>query len=93
MASVYAFCISKEDARDKTKTGWAWTKENKSDWIQCDDLGDFCCPGYNIGEDYIIHNGKAYAVKKSFSDVDNNEFVILAVESQQACDIRINFNE
>ena len=92
MASIYAFCVTKEDAADGTKCGWAWAKENRSKWIQCDDLGDFLCPGYNVGEDYIVHDGKAYAVKKSFCDVDTNSFVLLGVESMQACDVKTNFD-
>jgi len=88
MASIYACCISKEDAADPTKCGWGWVKKNEANWISCDDLGDFCCPGYNIGEDYVVHDGKAYEVKKSFSDVDSNKFILMAVESQIACDIK-----
>ena len=88
MASYYACCIPKEDAQNGSNCGWSYVKAHESDWIQCDDLGDFLCPGYNIGEDFIVHDNKAYYVKKAFCDVDSKKFVLVGMESIQGCDTK-----
>ena len=87
MASYYACCIPKEYAKNGINCGWAWVKAHESEWIACDDLGEFVSPGYNIGEDFFVKNNTVYSVKKTFCDIDSGKYVIVGMESIQGCDL------
>lgn len=92
MASYFYCLLSKEEAEDPTKIGYAYAKTKESEWIQNDDLGDFLSPGYNIGNDFIVYEDKVYFIKKTFCDISNSRYIFLGIESMNGCDIKV-FNE
>lgn len=93
MASHYYFMLTKEEwQHDPSKTGFAYAKQHKDRWVQNEDIGEYLAPGYNVGEDFVVYEDKVYWVKKTFTDISNNEILTLCMESVQACDIRENFD-
>ena len=89
------FLLSKDDALDGTKIGYAYAKLNEDKWISVDgsSLAAFLTIGFVKGCDYIVHEDKAYGIMKSYTDIDNSATLIIAVESTVGCDNKKVFNK
>ena len=89
MASHFYCLLSKEEAEDPTKVGYAYALSKEEEWIQNDDCGDFLAPGYNIGNDFIVKDNKPYFIKKTYCDISNSRYIYLGVESTNGCDTKV----
>lgn len=89
MATHYYCLLTKEESEDPTKVGWAYALSKESEWVNGDPMGDFLAPGYNIGNDFIVNENKVYFIKKTFTDITNQRYVYLGIESTNGCDTKV----
>lgn len=82
------FCLlSKEEANDPTKIGYAYALTKKKDWIQNDDTENYLT-GALKGVDFMVHDGKVYMFLKRYVDLKNNEQLVVCTESKFGCDTK-----
>ena len=82
------FCLlSKEEAKDPTKIGYAYALTKKSEWIQNDDTENYLT-GALKGVDFIVHEGKVYMFLKRYVNLKESTQMVLCVESSYGCDTK-----
>lgn len=82
------FCfLSKEEAKDPIKLGYAYAMTKQSEWVQNDDAENYLT-GALKGVDFIIHEGKSYMFLKRYVDVEASTQLVLCIESVYGCDIK-----
>lgn len=81
----YFLLISADDDRNG-KNGLKYVMDNKTKWIKCNEAVEFLTTGYSKGVDFIIKDGKAAMVKKSYINIDEKYVVHLCVESLAGSD-------
>ena len=88
------FLVDRKDAADGTRIGYAYAIANKDKWIPVDSssVRDYLTIGFVKGCDYIVHDGKAYGIMKSYTDIDEGMTIVVAVESIAGCDNKKVFN-
>ncbi len=88
------FLIDRKDAQDGTRIGYAYAKLHESDWISVssDDVKDYLTVGFVKGCDYVVNDGKAYAIMKTYTDLQDKSTLFICVESIAGCDNKKVFN-
>ena len=88
------FLLNRDDAKDGTRIGYAYAKLKESEWISknSDQLAAYLTVGFVKGCDHVVHDGKAYAIMKTYTDLDNNATLFVCVESTVGCDNKKVFN-
>lgn len=88
------FLLDRNDAKDGTRIGYAYAKLNESKWISKDSgsLGAYLTVGFVKGCDHVVHDGKAYSIIKTYTDIDNDATLFICVESTVGCDNKTVFN-
>ena len=84
----YYFClIDAESAKLGTNLGRKYVYDHESEWILADPkLSTYLTTGYVKGVDYCVKNNKAYALLKSFIDLETKCVILLCKESTFGCD-------
>ena len=83
------FFVDADTAKDPTKLGYSYAKLKESDWV--DGPSDFngnITTGVSKGIDNVVYDGKAYQIYKLYFDVDNDQVIIICVESSLGCDTK-----
>ena len=88
------FLIDRKDAQDGTRIGYAYAKLNESEWISVssDDVKDYLTVGFVKGCDYVVNDGKVYAIMKTYTDLQDKSTLFVCVESIAGCDNKKVFN-
>lgn len=88
------FLVDRKDAADGTRIGYAYANANKDKWIAVDSISvrDYLTIGFVKGCDYVVHDGKAYGIMKTYTDIDEGSTLIICVESIAGCDNKKVFN-
>lgn len=83
----YYFClVPAEDAKNGANIGKTYAYKNRSKWIEKSVFDGNLTVGFNQGVDFIVHDNKAYMLKKNFIDIDEGFFVLLCIESTIGAD-------
>lgn len=83
----YYFCLVPESDRAGLNVGRKYAYANRDKWIDGNiELSTYLASGYTNGVDFIVYQGKAYYIKKSYLDVEENFVVIVCRESIEGCD-------
>lgn len=84
----YYFClVSDQDRITGTNIGKTYAYKNRSKWIPGgNDIHNYLTAGYMKGVDFVVVEGKAYMIMKSYIDLTENFVVIVCVESVAGCD-------
>ena len=83
----YYFCLVPHSDRAGLNTGRKFAYENRDKWIEGDiELSTYLASGYTVGVDFIVHEGKAYYIKKSYLDIEEKFVVIVCRESIDGAD-------
>ena len=87
------FLLDRSEKDDGTKIGYAYAIANKDKWITVDSssICDYLTVGFGKGGDHIVHDGKAYMLMNSYTDIDSKETIFVCVESIAGCDNKKNF--
>lgn len=88
------FLVSKEDAKDGTRIGYAYAVANKDKWVNVDSasIRDYLTIGFVKGCDFVVSDGKVYSIMKTYTDLDDKSTVFICVESISGCDNKKVFN-
>ena len=88
------FLIDRKDAQDGTRIGYAYAKLHEGDWISVssDEVKDYLTVGFVKGCDYVVNDGKAYAIMKTYTDLQDKSTLFICVESIAGCDNKKVFN-
>lgn len=81
--------LSKEDAQEPNKIGYAFAKANKSDWITCnDEAASEITIGTAKGVDYVVYDDKVYMILKVYFLLGENTKLIVATECITGCEVK-----
>lgn len=88
---TYYFClVSKEDSTGMNaglNIGRKYAYANRSKWVQAgNEISSYLTSGYTNGVDLVVYQGKAYYIKKSYIDLEENFVVLVCKESFDGCD-------
>lgn len=88
------FLLNRDDAKDGTRIGYAYAKLNEDQWISknSDALAAYLTIGFVKGCDHVVHDGKAYSIMKTYTDLDDDFTLFICVESTVGCDNKKVFN-
>lgn len=79
--------VTYEESYNPSSSGWTFALKNKDRWVAApDNISQYLTAGYVTGIDYVTVGEKAYYLRKSFINLDEDAVVILCVESKQGCD-------
>ena len=82
----YYFCLVPKEDSVGTNIGRTYAYKNRDKWIECTDMATYLSAGYVKGVDHTIYNGKAYAITKTYLDLDEKIGLFVCVESVSGCD-------
>lgn len=81
--------LSKEDAQEPNKIGYAFAKAHKSDWITCnDEAASEISVGTTKGADFIVNNDKVYMIMKVYFLLGENTKLIVGTECITGCEVK-----
>lgn len=84
----YYFClVDKSNVSTGTNVGKTFAYKNRSKWIEAKDgIHNYLTAGYMKGVDFVVLDGKAYMIMKSYIDLTENFVVLVCTESVAGCD-------
>ena len=83
----YYFClVPEQDAKNGVNIGRSYAYKNRSKWIEKSNLEGYLTVGYVQGVDLVTHNNKAYMIRKTFIDLDEDFLVFVCTESTIGAD-------
>ena len=83
----YYFCLVPDSDGGGINIGRRYAYNNRDKWVEgSDDISTYLASGYTNGVDYVVLNGLAYQIKKSYIDLEENFVVIVCKESIEGCD-------
>ena len=83
----YFFCLIPKEDSAGINIGRRYAYDNRDKWVEGDiELSTYLASGYTNGVDFVVHNGIAYYVKKSYLDLAEKFVVLVCKESIEGCD-------
>lgn len=83
----YFFCLVPKEKASGINIGRRYAYDNRDKWVEGDiELSTYLASGYTNGVDFVVYNGIAYYVKKSYLDLQENFVVLVCKESIEGCD-------
>ena len=90
MLKYYYCLVPWEDTKGGTAEGMGYAYANQDRWIETtEDKVSEWQSGAVLGCAFVVKDQIAYAVRKSYMDLDNNWVVVICIESKQGCDTKI----
>ena len=80
------FFLNKEEKHDPANKGWSFINSHRDRLVTPAAEPAYLVPGFNKGSDFIVYQGKSYMIFKTYTDLDNKQFIVLCEESEFGAD-------